>query len=130
MALQRAVFRQAIAQIYKEGRWCLFVDELRYICEELKLARMMRLLWLQGRSNKITLVGVCQRPAFVPTEMYDQATHLFFWCDNDERNLKRIGGIGWLNAKLIREAVAKLPFHHVLYINTRKGTMLTTKAKV
>ena len=62
--------------------------------------------------------------------MYDQATHIFFWRDNDELNLKRIGGIGWLNSKEIRTTVASLPEHVCLYVNTRTGTMITTKVEL
>jgi hypothetical protein len=59
--------------------------------------------------------------------LYDQATHLFFWRDNDEANLKRIGGIGFLDAKLIRGTVAELPEHEALYINTRTGSLIRTQ---
>lgn len=130
MSGQRQEFKRALTHIYGQGNWCIFVDELRYICEKLKLTKTMGLLWMQGRSNGITVVGGAQRPAFVPTEVYDQATHIFFWRDNDENNLKRIGGIGWLNSREIREAVASLPMHHTLYVNTRLGEMVTTKAEV
>ena len=55
--------------------------------------------------------------------MYDQSSHLFFWRDNDETNLKRIGGIGWLQSKPIRETVAGLDPYQFLYIQTRTGDM-------
>jgi len=94
------------------------------------MKRILVLLWTQGRSNKITVVAGCQRPAFVPTEIYDQATHIFLWGDNDENNLKRIGGIGALNAKEVKLAVAELPKYHILYLNTRTNEMLRTKVEL
>lgn len=130
LAKQKRVFTRALNSIYREGRWTIYIDEARYMCQMLKMPTMMVLLWTQGRSNLITVVAGCQRPAFVPTEIYDQATHIFFWGDNDETNLKRIGGIGFLNAKEIRLAVAGLAKYQILYVNTRTGQMIRTKVEL
>lgn len=127
---QKAEFAYALNEIYRTGSWCVYVDEARYLCDLLRMKEIMVLLWTQGRALKISLVAGCQRPAFVPTEIYDQATHLFFWGDNDENNLKRIGGIGFLNAKLIRTEVASLAKYQILYVNTRTGEMIKTKVEL
>jgi hypothetical protein len=124
-----SAFRAALEQIFEEGNQTVYFDELRYVCRDLHLTAELQILWLQGRSNGISVMGGTQRPAFVPVEIYDQSTHLFFWRDNDDANLKRIGGVGAINAKLIRETVAHLPRHDVLYINTRTGAMLVTRAE-
>ena len=123
-------FTYALNQMYGQGRWTIFIDEARYFAEMLRMRRLLILLWTQGRSNKITVVAGCQRPAFVPTEIYDQATHIFFWGDNDDNNLKRIGGIGSLNAKEVKQAVAELPKFHILYLNTRTNEMIRTKVEL
>lgn len=123
-------FTYALNKMYGDGSWTIFIDEARYFAEMLKMRRILILLWTQGRSNKITVVAGCQRPAFVPTEIYDQATHIFLWGDNDENNLKRIGGIGSLNAKEVKLAVAKLPKYHILYLNTRTNEMIRTKVEL
>lgn len=123
-------FTYALNKMYGDGHWTIFIDEARYFAEMLRMKRILVLLWTQGRSNKITVVAGCQRPAFVPTEIYDQATHIFLWGDNDENNLKRIGGIGALNAKEVKLAVAELPKYHILYLNTRTNEMLRTKVEL
>jgi hypothetical protein len=128
-AVQRKVYLDALRQIWAIGYYCIFFDEVRYICDNLKLRRQVELFWQQARALKVSVVACTQRPAFVPVLMFDQATHLFFWCDNDEYNLKRIGGLGATNAKLIRETVGSLAPHHVLYLNTRTGEMLVTLPK-
>jgi hypothetical protein len=69
-----------------------------------------------------------QRPSRIPLELFDQTTHLFFWRDNDEVNLKRIGGVGWLSSGPIRAFTANLEPYQVLYIHTRKGWMYRTTA--
>lgn len=130
MANQAAVFDHALKSIYAEGAWCPVADDLYYLYGVLGIRKeTFELLWSQGRSNNVPFVAGVQRPAHVPLMAYDQATHLFFWRDNDESNLKRIGGIGWLNAKQIRSIVAGLPLHHVLYVNSRTGRMVVTRVE-
>lgn len=127
---QRKEFSYALNDIYGQGYWTVFIDEARYFAQMLRMPKTMILLWTQGRASKVSVVAGCQRPAWVPTEIYDQATHIFLWGDNDENNLKRIGGIGSLNSKEVRIAVAALPKYHILYLNTRTNEMLRTKVEL
>lgn len=119
---------QAMNRAFVEGGWTLVVDEMFYADKKLGLGDMLEQLWSQGRSLDLSLVAGTQRPAKVPLMAYDQATHVFFWRDNDEANLKRISGMNGLNARLIKETVSTLPHHHVLYVNTRTGYMAVTVA--
>jgi hypothetical protein len=130
VATQAKEYYQALNKIWTIGYFCCVFDEVRYICENLKLRRYIELYWQQARALKISVVAGAQRPAFVPVMMFDQATHLFFWCDNDELNLKRIGGLGATNSKLVREIVSQLPTRTVLYLNTRTGDMAQTKVEL
>lgn len=118
----------AMRNAFVDGGWCLFVDELWYMDHVLGLKKMIEALWTQGRSIDISVVAGTQRPAHVSLLAYDQATHVFFWRDNDERNLTRISGMNGLNARLIRSTVSTLAAHEVLYVNTRTGAMVVTKA--
>lgn len=120
---QRNQFRKGFEQIYLQGGWCLYIDELWFMCKVLGLEFEVKTYLLQARSLGISLVAASQRPRFIPLEVYDQSTHLFFWRDNDESNLSRISGIAWLSANLVRSAVAKLEPHQVLYINTRADSV-------
>lgn len=119
---------QAMRGAFVTGGWCLFVDELWYMDHVLGLKRMIEALWTQGRSIDLSIVAGTQRPAHVSLLAYDQATHVFFWRDNDERNLKRISGMNGLHARLIQSTVSTLAAHEVLYVNTRTGAMVVTKA--
>lgn len=125
---QKRVFEQAYGAIYREGGWCLVVDEGWYLSVVLKMDKKLRTMWTQGRSLGISQVVATQRPAWVPVEMFDQSTHLFFWRDNDEMNLKRIGGIGHRSSHVIRNVVSNLEQYQVLYVNTRTGEMMRTRA--
>ena len=128
MPHQREVFLRAFDDIYTTGGWCTVWDEFWMMCKILKMEDEARIMLQQARSNDIAFVMGAQRPSRIPLELFDQATHLFFWKDNDEVNLKRIGGVGWLASGPIRSFVANLDPYQVLYINTRKGWMYRTTA--
>lgn len=127
---QQKTFLGAMLDIFKRGAWTVYVDETWYFDNVLKLGKLLELYWLQARSLRISLVAGTQRPAYVPLLMYDQATWLFFFKDNDERNLRRIGGIGWLDSKRIMATVASLENHEFLAINTRTGKMYRSKVEL
>lgn len=127
-ALQEQVFRKAFGDIYAQGGWCTVWDEFWMMCQILGMEKEARIMLQQARSNDIAFVMGAQRPSRIPLELFDQATHLVFWRDNDEVNLKRIGGVGWLQSGPIRAFVANLDPYQVLYLNARKGTMYRTTA--
>jgi len=124
---QKEVFHNAFRTIYREGGWTVAIDETWFVVNELKLGADIKLYLLQARSLGISLLCASQRPAYIPLEIYDQSTHLMFWRDNDETNLKRISGISWRSANLIRNIVANLDRYQVLYVNTRTGRMIRTR---
>jgi len=126
--LQKHVFDNAFKSIYRETGWCIVLDEGYYVSKVLQLGNRMRTIWTQGRSLGISFVVATQRPRWVPLEMYDQSTHLFFWRENDDDNLSRIGGMGAAPSRLVREIVANLDVYQTLYVNTRTGEMMRTKA--
>ena len=125
---QADVFYRAMTDIYAQGGWCIVWDEFWYMCQMLKLETEGRVLLQQARSNKISFVMGAQRPSRIPLELFDQASHLFFSRDNDERNLERISGIGWLASDPIRYLVASLDRYEFLYVNTREGWMYRVKS--
>lgn len=132
---QRDVFEYALKAIFREGGrpkhkpvgWAVNIDELWYIHNMLGLGKEIRLFLLQARSLGHSLLVGTQRPYSVPVEVYDQSTHLFFFADNDRRNLDRLSEVNARNTALVRAAVANLEPHQVLYINTRTGAMVRTR---
>jgi energy-coupling factor transporter ATP-binding protein EcfA2 len=122
------VFHRAVDDIYGRGGWCVVWDEFWMQCEILKMRETAKILLQQARSNDISMVMGIQRPAWIPREIYSQTRHLFFWRNNDEQDLKTIGGVGWLNSGPIRAFVANLEPFQVLYVNNRTGYMYRTRA--
>jgi energy-coupling factor transporter ATP-binding protein EcfA2 len=128
IAEQSAVIGDALLDIFAKGRWCIYVDELIYLCKMLGLRLDLELIWQQGRELKISLVGCTQRPAWVPLELYSQATHLFMFRSTDDRDLQRLGGIGGLDPATNRRTLRNLRKYEALYINTASETVLVTKS--
>jgi energy-coupling factor transporter ATP-binding protein EcfA2 len=127
--IQKKVFGDAFARIYREGGWTVALDELWYMDNVLHLEQAIKIYLLQARSLEISLLSAAQRPAWVPRELYTSCTHLFFWRTNDETDLKSLSGIGFKSATLIREVVSNLEQFQALYINTRTGKMLRTRVR-
>lgn len=125
--LQRQVFDEAFDAIYMERGWTLAIDELWYFSNRLKMDGWIEEYLSQARSLSVSLIMATQRPAFIPLMVYDQSTHIMFWRDNDETNLRRISGISYRSAELIRGIVSNLEQYQVLYINTRTGDMYRTR---
>lgn len=125
----RVEFSAALDDVLRFGRWCVDVDEVYYLCKILGLTSYLEEIWTQGRSSRISLLGKTQRPAWVPLFMYDQASHLFLFSDNDETNLRRVAGLGGLSAAVVRDTVASLPHHDVLYVNTRRRLLVHTRVE-
>lgn len=126
---QMRVFGKALPDIYAQGGWCPVFDDYWYLAHILGFEKQTKKYLANARSNNIPMVICAQRPAGNRlVELFDQSTHLFFARDNDEPNLSRIGGVGWLNSGPIRAFVANLDPFQFLYINTRKGHMYRTTA--
>lgn len=124
---QGEVIGGLLENVYVAGKYCLYFDEVRYVTNFLKLAPLVEVLWLQGRSLKVSLVAATQRPRGIPLTAYSQATHLFLWRDSDAENLKRLSELGAADVHTIRYVLPRLAKHDVLYVNTRTGDIYITK---
>lgn len=125
--LQHREFKYAFDRAFEQGHWAIYADELPYVIEILNLEREVKRQLNQGRSLKSSLISSAQRPAFLPLLTYSAATHVVFFRTTDEADLKRIGGLGGVSNKLIRETVMMLESHQFLYLNTRTGDMHISK---
>lgn len=127
-APQSKAIRGALNSIFREGSWCVFADDVQYLTDELRLGDMLQTMWLQARALGVSVLAASQRPRNVPRLMWSQSTHLFVWGTKDYDDLRALGGFGGLDAVQIRDTVAQLAGHDVLYINTRTGALAVTRA--
>jgi hypothetical protein len=126
---QQRVFGNALRDIYVQGGWCPVFDDYWYLAHILGFERETKKMLANARSNDIPMLICAQRPSGNRlVELFDQTTHLFFFRDNDEPNLKRISGVGSLSSKAIQGFVANLDSFQFLYINTRRRKMFRSTA--
>lgn len=123
------VFRDIIMRAFHQGSWTVIADELRYITDFLGLRDEMELLWLQGRSDDVTVVGGIQRPRHVPLTAYDQSKHRVFWRDGDEDNVKRQAELTGVNKKTALDIIPRLANHDFLYHNEITNDMVISNTE-
>lgn len=131
----RDFYREALTYCFRQTSWAVIIDEGRYICQFLGLKDEVQLLYLQGRSQHNSVVLGTQRPSWVPLESFDQATHLFFFKDNDLRNIGRISELAGLQRRAVQLAVPKLESTETeggqfLYYNTRTDAKMISKVEL
>jgi energy-coupling factor transporter ATP-binding protein EcfA2 len=123
MDVHKEVFTHALKDIYKRGRWTVWMDEVRYLSDHLRMHKDLTLMYVAARSNEISLVANAQRPAWIPLEAYSQAGHLILFKTGDERDLVRIGSLNGANAKEVAGIVQTLPYRHFLHVDLTNGNM-------
>lgn len=126
---QALTFYKALDSMFTDEGWTIFADEVYYLAKTLGLDESLKTWWMQGRSINLTVVSATQRPAWVPLEMYSQATHLYLWRSNDRRDLERLRDVsGEFSGGDLEAVVRRLDFrkHEVLYVNTRTGASAIT----
>lgn len=123
------VFTEALAELFLEGNWTIFADEIGYLSKIPEVRESLITVWTKGRALGLSLVTAMQRPAWVPLESYSSATHLFFWQSSDAvdvKRLKQIGGPGEKAGLVDTIMGLNYPAHEVLYVNAKTGQRLIT----
>lgn len=108
--LHKELFAQTLNRCFGESGWCLFIDEGRYVCdpEYLGLRGKVAQYYIQGRSDNKGIVLATQRPSWVPQEAFDQAVHLFFFNDEDLKNVDRMAEASGANRKELKDIIPQL----------------------
>ena len=100
IAKAREQVRNALAHVYKQGDWTVFVDETRHLTDPrppaLNVRAYVEQLWLKGRSRRVEVVGATQAPRWMPSSFYDQPSFVWIGRINDERAHQRLREIGGL----------------------------------
>lgn len=113
---QAEAFREALLDVFVVGGWCCYFDEVRYLADDLGLARELNVLWLQGRSLNISMVASTQRPVAVPRNMFEQATWIITWRVSDKDDRYRTAEYTGELAPLVRVTAGRLPRHEFLAV--------------
>ena len=99
-AKAREQVKTALAHVYRQGNWTVYLDETRNLTDpripSLNLRNYVEQIWLRGRSRGVELVSMTQAPRWVPSSFYDQPSFVWIGRINDERAHQRLREIGGL----------------------------------
>jgi len=127
---QRRVYGKALDYIYKAGGWGLYLDELKYVTDNLGLKSELELLYLQGRELEVSVIGTSQRPAWIPVVALAESTHLFIGAQSDQRDIDRIAEGAGRKGRIIRPLIDGLEDYQFLYVHTRNSQIPVYRVKV
>jgi hypothetical protein len=129
-AKQRAVFKDAMDQIFHDRNWCVVFDEQHYMCKQLGLDVENAMLLQQGRSSGLSVVNGTQRPAWVPVVTYSSATHSMIWRTTHRDDLRRLSELGGVDMRDLQHNLLTLNKHDFIYVNSRKGDIMRSQVRL
>lgn len=99
---QRLAVQRLLDELWvEESNIIVAFDEVAYVCEELRLARVVARHYREGRGLGISIVGTTQRPSGVVRQMHSEAAWKVCFAPEDEDDAKRmaqvLGNRHWLD---------------------------------
>lgn len=119
LKVQRHEFAHLFDSLSKTGKWTLHVDEGLYVChpQYLNLAADLGMLHAMGRSSKLSIVTLAQRPAHLPLIIYSSASHAFVGRTREATDVKRLSEMGGKqSAKEMAATIAAQQRHDFLWV--------------
>lgn len=94
--IQRDVFSDMMDGLMKVGKWNVHVDEGLYVCSSsfLNMADDLAMLHAIGRSSKLTITTLAQRPSHLPLIIYSSASHAMIGRAREATDVKRLSELG------------------------------------
>ena len=119
MALQKEVFGAAFEDLLNKGKWTLQVDEGLYTVNPtyLNMGSELAILHALGRSSKLSVVTLAQRPAHLPLIVYTAASHVFAGRAREDADRKRLAEVGGReSSRELANKISALSLHEFLWI--------------
>jgi len=107
---------RALNTMYREGGWCIFIDEAGYLAGTLGLGKAVGVLLNQGRSSRISVVLCVTRPtsviARVPKEAFSQPRHKLIFKYENRDELKAAAQVADMSQRQLEEYTNMLESHY------------------
>lgn len=91
--LNKPVFTRVLDEALHERGWVIYVDEMRYLIEQLGLRHLLDEYWNAARSSSVTLIAGAQGPSWIPRGMTTQETWLFSFRASNEDDAKELAKV-------------------------------------
>src|SRR5271166_453204 len=123
---QRTIIMKALEELYLAGGWCVFLDDLTYIFQYLKVKLPVGIMLNQGRSSNLSIVSAVTRPVGVLRDGFVQSTYTLAFPYEDERDVKTIAMIAGIPAKTMVQLNSELHKHDFVAFDrvTRSVTLV------
>jgi hypothetical protein len=106
---------KALNEMYREGGWCVYVDEGGYVAGVLGLGQAIGVLLNQGRSSGLSIVLCVTRPtsvvARVPKEAFSQPRHKLIFKYENRDELKAAAQVANMDQKSLEMYTAMLEIY-------------------
>lgn len=123
----RAQFLAALEVIYALGKCAVYADEIRYLTDNLKLETEIVTLWLQGRSELISMIAATQEPVGVPRVVFNQIDHLFTWKYSQIERVKTAAEMAGNSYPQARATIPILRLHEAMYVRKLDDLVVRTR---
>jgi hypothetical protein len=110
-----------LTRVWRKGSHGVFVDEGFVMSSVPANENMFEVLMTQGRSLRIPMIMLSQRPAWVSRFMFSEADYIQTWRLNDKRDIKTVESF------LPQDAYKRLPDFHSLYYDVGKNKLTYLK---
>lgn len=98
------------------------LDECQFMTEYLGLGKLIGVLLHQGRSGKLTLVSLSQRPKWIPPAVRSSASYAFLGRTKDRDDITALADFGGEDRRDMYNQIRRLsPYpkdHQILYVPT------------
>ena len=117
--IQKEIFQEAFDGINKDGKWTVQVDEGLYTVSPdfLNMQGNLAMAHAIGRSGRLTMVTLTQRPSHLPLILYGSASHAFVGRTREATDQKRLAELGAREgSKELANRISSLGRHDFLWI--------------
>lgn len=124
LIIWKKVFREALDEISRVGKWTVQFDEGLFIASPayLGLAQEMGMMYQLMRSMKGTMITLAQRPAHLPVTIYANIEHALVGRASELPDLKRLADLdGPTNSRELRDIIALNGRHDFTWIPVGPG---------
>lgn len=113
-AKQRQAVLDAMERVYLAGGWCVYFDDLSYICDQLRIKTPVVTFFNQGRSSGLSVVASVTRPRKVPLEAFTQTRHTIMFHFGDKQEVERVAEIAGMDRRSMMILNSQLGPHDFL----------------
>src|ERR1035437_6420346 len=122
LAAQAHAMSEALRWVDRTGGWTVIVDETMWMTEFLKLEGPLKEIYVQGRTQGVSVIANAQRPTHIPRIAFSSADYLFLAPTGDRRDVFNLREISTgIPGEMIEEGLRQLDRdkHEFLFVDAK-----------